>query len=96
MTELKIGSSYEEQTKLIWKAREKRWEFMSQEEKCQIVNQMNHTPYSWIPKSFIAEVFRWFYDAFRFGLIEHTDLVEIKRANLRLIEPNKANTKQTD
>lgn len=77
---------YEIAQKRMWKNYEKRWDFMSLEEKCLVTYRLLHTASSWVPKAFIYTVFEWFYTELAHERITVVSVCEQKRNEFKVIE----------
>ena len=77
---------YEIAQKQKWKNYEKRWDFMSNKEKCLVAYQLLHTTYLWVPKAFIYTVFEWFYTELVHERITVVSVCEQKRNEFNVLE----------
>ena len=76
----------EEIEKLAWKNIKASWDSADNYERCRIVHKMMHSPYQWIPKDFIYDVFKWFYNALEEHEIELSSALKYnKDRRLRLV-----------
>lgn len=86
MDECRYEPCYEIAQKQKWKNYEKRWDFMSNEEKCLVAYQLLHTTYLWVPKAFIYTVFEWFYTELVHERITVASICEQKRNEFKVLE----------
>ena len=84
--------TYEEFQKLKWVNYKKRWNMMTDQERCDIVWELRHTAYSWVPKDFIWTVFDWIMTELEYERIEIGSACENNRDRFRLAKPERRDT----
>ena len=79
--------SYEQRQQLKWKNYKRNWNLMTDEQRCDIVWELQHTSYTWVPKAFIWTVFDWFLTELEYERIEVYSACVARRDRFKLIKP---------
>ena len=84
--------TYEEFQKLKWKNYKRKWNFMTDQERCDTVAEARHTTPSWIPKDFMWTMLDWFITEIEYERIEVYSVFEDRRDRFRLVKPEQRDT----